>query len=122
MNEISENTLNEELNKLIMVKIQFTKLYSTEYNMEIQNLERRNSEYALCESQHELESQTQQLLMANNWADQTQRERKQLCIELEMKSHIKNATQEIRIEGTLLSGRNAAKQRRLEEFTAQQDQ
>ena len=33
------------------------KLYSTEYNIEIQNLERRNSEYALIESQRELESQ-----------------------------------------------------------------
>ena len=33
------------------------KLYSTEYNMEIQNLERRNSEYAVIESQRELESQ-----------------------------------------------------------------
>ena len=44
MNEISENTLNEELNKLLMVKIQFGENYSTEYNMEIQNSERRNSE------------------------------------------------------------------------------
>ena len=33
------------------------KLYSTEYNMEIQNMERRNSEYALFDSQCELESQ-----------------------------------------------------------------
>ena len=40
MKEISENTLNEELNKLLMVKIQFGENYSTEYNMEIQNAER----------------------------------------------------------------------------------
>ena len=60
VNEISDNTLNEELNKLLMVKIQFGENYSTEYNMEIQNSERRNSEYALLESQRELESQRQQ--------------------------------------------------------------
>ena len=36
------------------------KLYLTEYDMEIQNLERRNSEYASTESQRELESQTRQ--------------------------------------------------------------
>ena len=33
--------------------------------MEIQNLMRRNSEYAVTESQRELESQRQQLLEAN---------------------------------------------------------
>ena len=37
------------------------KLYSTEYDMEINNLERRNSEFALYESQRELESQRLQL-------------------------------------------------------------
>ena len=41
------------------------KLYLNEYKMEIQNLKRRNSEYALFESQLELESQKQQLLVAN---------------------------------------------------------
>ena len=58
MNEISENTWNEELNKLLLVKKSIQrKLYSTEYNMEIQFLERRNSEHALFESQRELEPQ-----------------------------------------------------------------
>ena len=32
-------------------------------------MERRKSEYALLESQRKLESQRQQLLMANHWAD-----------------------------------------------------
>ena len=41
------------------------KLYSTECNMEIQNIERRNSEYALFESQRELDSQRHKLLDAN---------------------------------------------------------
>ena len=64
------------------------KLYSTEYNMEIQNLERRNSEYALFESQRGLESQRLQLLEANQWTDQAQQERTLLCSELKMKSSL----------------------------------
>ena len=60
------------------------KFFSTEYYMEIQNLERRNSEYALIESQRELEPQRLQLLKANQWADQAQRERIHLCGELDM--------------------------------------
>ena len=58
MNEISENTLNVELNKFQR------KLNSTEHNMEIPNLERRNSEYALFESLRGLESQGPQFLEA----------------------------------------------------------
>ena len=45
------------------------------YDLEIQNLERSNSECALIESRRELESQRRQLLEANQWADQAQRER-----------------------------------------------
>ena len=44
------------------------KLHLTEYDMEIQNLEGRNSEYALTESQRELESQRRPLLEANQWS------------------------------------------------------
>ena len=64
------------------------KLFLTEYDLEIQNLERRNSEYALIESQRELESQRRQLLEANQWADQAQRETVLLCSELEMKNRL----------------------------------
>ena len=53
--------------------------------MKIQNLERRNSEYALIESRRELESQS---LEGNQWADQAQRERVHLCSELEMKNRL----------------------------------
>ena len=49
------------------------KLYLTEYDLEIQKLERRNSEYALIESRRELESQRRKLLEADQWADQAQR-------------------------------------------------
>ena len=55
------------------------KLHLTQYDMEIQILERRNSEYALFESQRELESQRQQLLEASEWAEQAQREKIHLC-------------------------------------------
>ena len=41
-------------------------VYLTEYDMEIHNLERRNSEYASFESQRELEPQRPQFLEANN--------------------------------------------------------
>ena len=55
--------------------------------MEIQNLERRNSEYELFEPQRELESQRRRLLKANQWADQAQRERIFLRSELVMEDH-----------------------------------
>ena len=54
--------------------------------MEIQNLERRNSKYALFESQRELQSQTLQLLEDIQWTDQALRERTHLCSELMMKN------------------------------------
>ena len=51
----------------------------TEYELEIQNLERRHSEHSLIESRRELESLRRQSLEANQWADQAQRERIHLC-------------------------------------------
>ena len=57
MNEISEKTWNEELNNPFLVKIQLRDKNLTEYDLENQNLERRNSEHALIEFQRELESQ-----------------------------------------------------------------
>ena len=62
--------------------------YLIEHKTETQNSERRNSEYALFESQRELESQRRQLLKANQWADQAQRERVHLCSRLGMKDHL----------------------------------
>ena len=55
--------------------------------METQNLKRRNSEYALIESQRELESKNRQLLEVSQWAEQAPRERIHLGSELEMKDH-----------------------------------
>ena len=73
MNEMSENTLNEELDKLLLVKT-LRKLYLNEYKMEIQNLEWRNSEDALIQSQRELESRRQQLLEINGQIKLNERE------------------------------------------------
>ena len=53
----------------------------------IQNLERRDSDYASIESQRELESQRRQLLETSQCADLAQREGIHLCSELEMKDH-----------------------------------
>ena len=80
MIEIFDNSWNLEHDKLLWEKIQLRrKLYSTEYDTEIKDLEGRNSEYASIESQHELESQRLQLRQASQWADQAQRERINLC-------------------------------------------
>ena len=79
--------------------------------MDIQNSERRNSEFALLESQRTLESRRRQVLKANQWADQAQRERIHLCSILETKdqlhkeSYARNYQKNWRIEKTLLSGR-----------------
>ena len=96
--------------------------------MEIQNSERRNSEYALLESQRELESQRRQLLKANQWADQARRERVHLCSRLEMKDHLHKECyarscreiEELRIR--CYQEEKTEKQRRLEERPTQHDQ
>ena len=56
--------------------------------MEVQSLERRNSEHALFESLRGLESQRPQFLEANQRTDQAQQERILLCSELKMKSRL----------------------------------
>ena len=112
----------------LVEKLAERKFFSTEYNMEIQNSERRNSEYALFESQRELESQRQPLLMANHWADQAQRERIHLCSELEMRSHLHQegyarSYQEIdELKRRCCQEENAARQQKSEELNAQQNQ
>ena len=51
MNEIFENTLNEEHDKRLLMKIQFRrKLFSTQCDMEIKDFEIKNSECALIDS------------------------------------------------------------------------
>ena len=103
------------------------KLYWTEYNMEIQNLERRSSEHALCESQRELESQRQQLLEDIQWTDQAQRERIYLCSELRMKNRLHQkcyARSCLEIDGLkmrCIREGNIEKQRRLSEIPTSYD-
>ena len=64
------------------------KLTEAECDMEINEWERRDSEFALYESQCELESQRHQLRQASQWADQAQREIMRLCGELELKNRL----------------------------------
>ena len=96
--------------------------------MEIQNSERGNSEYALFESQRELESQRRQLLKANQWADQAQRERIHLCGRTGMKDHLHKESyarscREIEeLKRRCYQEEDTEKQRRLEELPTQHDQ
>ena len=101
------------------------KFYLTEYNMEIQNLKGRNSEYALTESQSELESQRHQLLEANQSKLNV---REYICSRLEMKDHLhqESYTRSCReIEALRIrcyQGEILKKQRRSEEFPMEHDQ
>ena len=72
------------------------KLYSIEYNMEIQNSERRHAGYALFKSQRELEPQRRQLLKANQRVDKLN-EREYICVAKWRWRiiFIKNAVQEV---------------------------
>ena len=83
----------------------------------IQHSERRNSEYALIESRRvesrrELESQRRQLLEANHWADQAQRERIHLCSCQEIEELRRRCFQE----------EHGVTQEKLNEYSMQQDQ
>ena len=96
--------------------------------MEMQNLERRNSEYALIESQRELESQRRQLLEANQWAAQAERERIHLCSEMEMKSRLHQecharSFQEIEeLKRRCYKEENGVTQQKFHEYSMQDDQ
>ena len=91
-------------------------------------MERRNSEYALIESQRELEPHSLQLSEANQWADQAQRERIHLCGQLEMKSRLHRecyarSCREIEeLKKHCYQEENAARRRKLGELPTQHDQ
>ena len=129
MIEISEDTLNEELTKLFLTKIQVRENHTrlgTIWRPKI--LERRNSEYTSFESQRELETQRLQLLEPIQWADQAQWE-KYICA-TNWKWRIvftSNATQETaknlkNSKRRCCQEENIEKQRRLEYFPMQHDQ
>ena len=96
--------------------------------MEILNSERRNSEYALFESQQEIESQRRQLLKANQWAEQAQRERIHLCGELEMKDHLhqescaRNRREIEELKRRCYKEENEVTRRKMSECSMQHDQ
>ena len=64
------------------------RLSEAEADMEIRRWEQKSSETALYETHQEPESQRLQLHQANHWADQAQREKINLCGELEMRNRI----------------------------------
>ena len=74
------------------------------------------------------EPHRQQLLMANQWADQAQRERIQLCSEVEMRSHLRQecyvrSCQEIeKLKRRCCQEEKIARQLKLEDDNAQKNQ
>ena len=95
--------------------------------MEIQNLKRINSEYALIESRRELETDRRQLLVANRWADKAQRERIHLWSRLVMKDHLHDESyvrscREIEELKRRCYQEENTEKRRLEDFPTQLDQ
>ena len=59
-----------------------------EAGMDKRNWEQRNADIAVHEIKRELESQRLELYQANQWADQAQREKINLCGELEMRHRL----------------------------------
>ena len=59
-----------------------------ETDMDIRNWEQRNSDIAICKTNRELESQRLELYQVNQWADKAQREKINLCGELEMRNRL----------------------------------
>ena len=64
------------------------RLSEAEADMDIINWEQKSSDVALFETIRELESQRLELYQANQWADQDQREKINLCGEFEMKNRL----------------------------------
>ena len=81
INEISESTWNEELQEAVLGEnSDQINLHLTEFDLEIQNLERRNSEYALIESRRELESQRRQFCWKPMNGQIKLKEREHICV------------------------------------------
>ena len=100
----------------------------TEYDLEIQNSERRNSEYALFESQREIESQRRQLLEANQWADQAQGQRIHMWSRLVMKDHLhkecyaRSCREFEELKRRCCQEENEVTQQKMHEYSTQHDQ
>ena len=125
MDEISENIFNEELDKLLLVKLQFRENYiwmSTTWRSKIQSEGIRNTHY----SSH---NESMKLKDNNYWKpNRASSTREYICVaDWGWRTiFIKKAMQEIaknwRIKKKLLSRGNTETQWRLEEFPMQHDQ
>ena len=97
MDKISENIFNEELDKLLSVKILFREIYtrlSTTWRSKIWNEEIQNTHYSSHSASLNLKDDN--LLKANQCTDQAQRERTHLCSRLGRRTiFIKKAVQEV---------------------------
>ena len=123
MNGIFEITLDEEHNKQLLVKIQVREnciLLSMIWRSK--DLERINSEYTLIESRRELESQRQQLRQASQWADHAQRERINLCSELERQNRLHQESHARGCQEIEELRRWCHKEQKLNEYSMQHDQ
>ena len=67
-------------------KVAQQRSYEAEADVEVKHWEKRNSDIALYEINQEFESQ--QLQLANQWADQAQRNKTSLYGELEMRNRL----------------------------------
>ena len=96
-------------------------------DMDIRHWERRNSDIALFETNRELESQRLELYKANLWADQAQREKINLCGELEMRNRLfqesrARSCQEIdELRRICCEETDRARQLRIDEMSMQQE-
>ena len=103
------------------------RLCEAEAGMEMRRWEQKNSEVALYESHRELESQRLQLHQAHQWADQAQREKINLCGELELKNRIgqeshTRASQEIEeLRRICCEETNRVRHLRIKEWSMQQE-
>ena len=79
-------TGSRKLNWLFKENTQLRKMSEAEADMDKRNWEQRNSYIYLCETNGELKSQRLELYQANQWAAQAQREKIDVCGELEMRN------------------------------------
>ena len=83
MESVKTSTERQHLHKFLERQVELAgrgenaaqkRISEAETDMEMKDWEKRNSEFALYESQRELESQRLRLRQVSQWADQTQRE------------------------------------------------
>ena len=126
MNEISENTLNEELNRLFLVKARFRENYTrlgTTWRSKIWNEECQNTQYL--SHNVSLKLKDDNYWKPNNWQIKLNM-REHTCIAdwrcLHQESYARSCREIEELKRRCYQKENTEKQRRLEEFPTQHDQ